>query len=98
MFDIDKMVYDANRSLQRTIQASITRNKKEMMFGKTPRVVSITVRDRDHFYAMVKWCNKNCGQGSHFWTVRGRVLKNIPTTKDWLIFTPWVDISILLAF
>ena len=98
MFDINKMVNDAKNSVNNTIQVSVNKHKKEMMAGKIPRIVTITVRDRDHFYAIVKWCNKNCGQGSYFWTVKGRVLRNIPCTKDWLIFTPWTDISPLLAF
>ena len=33
-------------------------------------IVHIIVRDRDHFYALVHWFNKNVGKGKQFWTVK----------------------------
>lgn len=33
-------------------------------------ITHIIVRDRDHFYALVHWFNKNVGMGMHYWTVR----------------------------
>lgn len=68
--------------------------------------VSITVRDRAHFYALVHWCNNNIGYGSSKWTVAGRVLRfvdpskksyNPPIVRDWLVFVPDIDLTPLLA-
>lgn len=37
----------------------------------------ITIRNRDHFYRLVKWLNENVGKGSNNWTMQGRVLRNL---------------------
>lgn len=35
----------------------------------------ITIRDRAHFYRLVKWLNENVGRGTDKWTMDGRVLR-----------------------
>jgi hypothetical protein len=41
----------------------------------------LTIRDREHFYRVVKWMNQNVGKGSDKWTVEGRVLKSLKQGK-----------------
>ena len=41
----------------------------------------LTIRDREHFYRVVKWMNENVGKGSDKWTVEGRVLKSVKQGK-----------------
>jgi hypothetical protein len=41
----------------------------------------LTIRDREHFYRVVKWMNENVGKGSDKWTVEGRVLKSLKQGK-----------------
>lgn len=53
-------------------------NLKEQNAAHTFRV---TIRDRDHFYKLVKWLNDNVGKGEDKWTMEGRVLKTIKTGK-----------------
>lgn len=38
---------------------------------------SVTMRDRDHFYKVVSWLNKNVGKGSQYWTMGGSILRHI---------------------
>jgi hypothetical protein len=49
-------------------------NLKEQNAVHTFRVV---VRDREHFYKLVKWLNDNVGKGENNWTMEGRVLKRL---------------------
>jgi len=42
----------------------------------------LTIRDREHFYRVVKWMNENVGKGSDKWTVEGRVLKSLKQGKS----------------
>ena len=37
----------------------------------------VTIRDREHFYKIVKWLNDNVGKGADKWTMEGRVLKRL---------------------
>lgn len=37
----------------------------------------IIVRDRVHFYKVVKWLNENVGKGQDHWTMGGRVLRQL---------------------
>ena len=41
----------------------------------------VTIRDREHFYKIVKWLNENVGKGADKWTMEGRVLKTINRGK-----------------
>jgi hypothetical protein len=41
----------------------------------------ITIRDRDHFYKIIHWLNKNVGKGEEKWTMEGRILKSIKSGK-----------------
>jgi hypothetical protein len=41
----------------------------------------INVRDRDHFYRLVKWLNDNVGKGEDKWTMERRVLKSLNVGK-----------------
>lgn len=54
-------------------------NLKEQNAAHTFRV---TIRDRDHFYRIVKWLNDNVGKGSDKWTMEGRVLKSLKQGKS----------------
>jgi len=65
--------------------------------------VVLTLRDTDEFYRAVHWCNRHAGEGSHRWTVRGRVHRfidpkkktyNPPAIKEWVFFVP-IDIEAL---
>ena len=67
--------------------------------------ITLTIYNREQFYACVKWCNKNCGQGKKYWTTVGRILRyidpskkayNPPRITDWIIKVP-VDITELVA-
>lgn len=42
---------------------------------------NITFRDKDHFYRVVSWLNANVGHGKKYWTVLGRVLRNLHRGK-----------------
>ena len=42
----------------------------------------LTIRDREHFYRVVKWMNENVGKGADKWTVEGRVLKSLKQGKS----------------
>lgn len=53
-------------------------NLKEQNAAHTFRV---TIRDRDHFYKLVKWLNENVGKGATNWTMEGRVLKTLKQGK-----------------
>ncbi len=53
-------------------------NLKEKNAAHTFRV---TIRDRDHFYKLVKWLNDNVGKGEDKWTMEGRVLKTLKQGK-----------------
>lgn len=53
-------------------------NLKEQNAAHTFRV---TIRDRDHFYKLVKWLNDNVGKGADNWTMEGRVLKTLKQGK-----------------
>ena len=53
-------------------------NLKEQNAEHTFRVV---IRDREHFYRLVKWLNDNVGKGQDKWTMEGRVLKTIKQGK-----------------
>ena len=53
-------------------------NLKEQNAAHTFRV---TIRDRDHFYKLVKWLNENVGKGEDKWTMEGRVLKTLKSGK-----------------
>lgn len=54
-------------------------NLKEQNAAHTFRV---TIRDRDHFYKLIKWLNENVGKGQENWTMEGRVLKTLKTGKS----------------
>ena len=41
----------------------------------------ITIRDRVHFYKLVKWLNENVGKGTDNWTMEGRILKTLKAGK-----------------
>jgi hypothetical protein len=49
-------------------------NLKEQNAAHTFRV---TIRDREHFYRLVKWLNENVGRGEDKWTMEGRVLRRL---------------------
>lgn len=49
-------------------------NLKEQNAAHTFRVM---IRDREHFYKLVKWLNENVGKGADKWTMEGRVLKRL---------------------
>ncbi len=49
-------------------------NLKEQNAVHTFRVA---IRDREHFYRLVKWLNDNVGKGADKWTMEGRVLKRL---------------------
>lgn len=37
----------------------------------------LTIRDKEHFYRIVKWLNENVGKGSDKWTMEGKVLRRL---------------------
>jgi hypothetical protein len=41
----------------------------------------LTIRDREHFYRVIKWMNENVGKGADKWTIEGRVLKSLKQGK-----------------
>ena len=60
-------------------------------------IFRIVIRDREHFYRLVKWLNDNVGKGEDKWTMEGRVLKTIKQGKTVnpkiYIFKPDFDTS-----
>lgn len=54
-------------------------NLKEQNAVHTFRV---TIRDREHFYKLIKWLNDNVGKGEDKWTMEGRVLKTLKQGKS----------------
>ena len=60
-------------------EKSVPVNLKEQNAVHTFRVI---IRDREHFYRLVKWLNDNVGKGQDKWTMEGRVLKNIKQGKS----------------
>ncbi len=74
--------------------------------GPPSLIITLTIRDRDHFYAVVKWCNSNAGKGAHFWTSNTRILKfvdpakatyNPPRDANFRFYVGNIDIASLLA-
>lgn len=67
-------------------------NLKEQNAAHSFRIV---IRDREHFYRLVKWLNDNVGKGADHWTMEGRVLKTInqgkPVNPKIYIFRPDFD-------
>jgi len=61
-----------------TINKTPPVNLKEQNAIHSFRVV---IRDREHFYRLVKWLNDNVGKGADKWTMDGRVLKAIKQGK-----------------
>jgi hypothetical protein len=57
---------------------AVPENLKEKNATHTFRVL---IRDREHFYKLVKWLNDNVGKGEAKWTMEGRVLKNLKSGK-----------------
>jgi hypothetical protein len=64
--------------------------------------VTLIIRDREHFYKVVNWCNKNIGNGGQYWTAHGRVLRSIdptkkaynpPAKKGWVVKVPNIDVT-----
>lgn len=56
----------------------------------------ITIRDRTHFYSVVKWLNTHVGKGSDKWTMQGRVLRSLgngEVTTTVYIFVQEFDIE-----
>jgi len=53
-------------------------NLKEQNAAHTFR---LTIRDREHFYRVVKWLNENVGKGTDKWTSEGRILKTLKQGK-----------------
>lgn len=54
-------------------------NLKEQNAAHTFRVM---IRDREHFYKLIKWLNDNVGKGEDKWTMEGRVLKTLKQGKS----------------
>ncbi len=48
---------------------------------KAAHIFRVVIRDREHFYRLVKWLNDNVGKGQDKWTMEGRVLKTIKQGK-----------------
>lgn len=69
-------------------------NLKEQNAAHTFRV---TIRDRDHFYKLVKWLNDNVGKGEDKWTMEGRILKTLkqgkPVSPKIYVFKADFDVS-----
>lgn len=42
----------------------------------------VTIRDRDHFYKLIKWLNTNVGKGSEHWTMEGRPLAALKAGRN----------------
>jgi hypothetical protein len=102
---IDSDVLVAQERLRRKLDTAYSQAKAEVRRLFVLQVVPMEIRDRDHFYKVVNWCNKNIGKGSQYWTVEGRVLRfvdpakkayNPPAKKNWLIKVPFIDVSPLL--
>lgn len=53
-------------------------NKKELNSRYSCR---ITIRDKEHFYKITNWLNKNVGKGMENWTMEGRVLRALKAGK-----------------
>lgn len=49
--------------------------------AKATHSFRVSIRDKEHFYRLVSWLNENVGKGSEFWTMEGRVLRNIKMGK-----------------
>lgn len=60
----------------------------------------VTIRDREHFYKIVKWLNDNVGKGTDKWTMEGRVLRTLnkgnTISPKVYIFKPDFDTSSVL--
>lgn len=41
------------------------------------RAFTVLIRDRDHFYKIVRWLSKNVGNGKTHWTMKGRILRRL---------------------
>lgn len=71
-----------------------TEVETEVQGGKS---MKITFRDKQHFYKIVHWLNKNAGKGKSNWTIHGKVLKNFrgmnpkPITRSVIIHNDSID-------
>jgi hypothetical protein len=56
---------------------------------------SVTFRDSDHFYRVVKALNEQAGHGKDNWTLDGRVRKHLrmgnPITRKVIVYNPSFD-------
>ncbi len=108
MFNTDDEVLAAKKRLSNALNKSVKRHLRELAKSRSGvQRVTLTVRDRDHFYKIVHYCNKNYGRGSHYWTTAGRVLRfvdpskpsyNPPRIIDFIIYAVGADISALTTF
>jgi hypothetical protein len=102
-FDLDKMCKHATERINKSINASAKKHMQAITDGfQGVQRVTLTIRDREHFYKVVTWCNRHIGHGKECWTVRSSVLRyvdpskakyNPPAIKEWVIFTRDADIT-----
>lgn len=54
--------------------------KNKVRGGDLDKSFSIVIRNREHFYVVVKWLDENIGRGK--WKINGKVLKFLKQGKS----------------
>lgn len=84
--NIDSDCIAANRRLKEFIrhEAKKMKDVTHSIFTTPISVQSrlITINNRDHFYKLVNYSNKNFGQGRMNWTSSGRILRYVDPSKN----------------
>ena len=75
-------------------QKQIPENLKEK---RASHSFVVTIRDKSHFNAIVKWMNTNVGRGKERWTAGGRILRQLQAGKKvnatFYVFDPAFDVA-----
>lgn len=64
-----------------TTKQTDTKTPVNLKEQNASHIFRVTIRDREHFYKIVKWLNENVGKGEDKWTMEGRVLKTLKVGK-----------------
>lgn len=98
--NINEHAIKAQQNFKKWLERDAQVVKTEVRRSFVNQVIPMVIRDREHFYKVVNWCNKNIGKGKQYWTVGGRVLRFVdpskkayspPAHRDWLIMVPGID-------
>jgi len=107
--EVNRALARINRSINISVQREIKSYNKKFGSGlifRSEQEFTLVIRDLEHFYKIVRWCNKNIGHGMACWTCKSKVRKYLdpnlpsfdpPAIKKWVVYIHNVDISPLYS-